>query len=161
LAAGLGGAIGLQSWRIVEYGLAASIHWYAPIIGGLAAGLVIALIADAVLPRCTRTAPDPHCPAPVPPRGTGDTESGAYSASATLQRLAEEKASLEHLDAERAYRGDPGFGKTTEHRILWNELLDLELQDIDERVNRICQAAAEASGHRSRTSDSNYDPHSH
>jgi hypothetical protein len=30
------------------------------------------------------------------------------------------------------------------HRILWRELLDLELQDIDEQVSRICRAAGGA-----------------
>ena len=74
------------------------------------------------------------------------------SASTTWQRLAEEKACLEHLDAERAYRGDSGFGKATEDRIVWRELLDLELQDIDEQVTRICQAAG-IFGRRSRMSN--------
>ena len=35
------------------------------------------------------------------------------------QRLAEEKAYLEHLDLER---GDPSFNKTIEERIIWGEL---------------------------------------
>lgn len=75
--------------------------------------------------------------------GTGKVKSEKCSASTTWQRLAEEKACLEHLDAERAYRGDSGFGKATEDRIVWRELLDLELQDIDEQVRRICQAAGD------------------
>jgi hypothetical protein len=58
------------------------------------------------------------------------------SMSTTWRRLAEEKTCLDHLDAERAYRRDSGFGKTTEDRILWSELLDLELQDIDEQARR-------------------------
>jgi hypothetical protein len=83
----------------------------------------------------------------------GNAKSEKCRASTTRQRLAEEKTCLEHLDAERAYRGDSGFGKTTEDRIVWSELLDLELQDIDEQVSRICQAAADASGPRSRMSN--------
>ena len=53
------------------------------------------------------------------------------------QRLAAEKAGLEQLDAERERRGDSRFGRAAEDRIVWNELLDLELQDIDEHVSRI------------------------
>jgi hypothetical protein len=135
-------ALGLK-W--VPYGVAA-------ITGGLVVGLLIALIADALFPR-TRISTDQ--PSPVWGRllGTANAKSEKCSASATRQRLAEEKTCLEHLDAERAYRGDSGFGKTTEDRIVWSELLDLELQDIDEQVSRICQAAADASGHRSRKSN--------
>jgi len=44
---------------------------------------------------------------------------------------------LERLDSERKRRGDPGFGKTTEHRIVWAELLELELEQIDEEMNRM------------------------
>ncbi len=85
--------------------------------------------------------------------GTGKVKSEKCSASTTWQRLAEEKARLEHLDAERASRSDSGFGKATEDRIVWRELLDLELQDIDEQVRRICQAAGDAFGRRSRMSN--------
>jgi len=65
------------------------------------------------------------------------------------QRLAEEEADLERLDAERKRRGDLGFGRAAEDRIVWGELLELELQDIDEQVNRICGAVGGAMG-RSR-----------
>lgn len=59
------------------------------------------------------------------------------------QRLAEEKAYLEHLDLERVHRGDPSFNKTIEERIIWGELLELELQEVDEQIERI----SETSGH--------------
>jgi len=57
------------------------------------------------------------------------------------QRLAEAATRLENLEAEREVRGDSRFGMTTENRIVWNELIELELQEIDEQVNRICSAA--------------------
>ena len=119
--------------------LALGLRWapgVAAIAGGLVVGLLIALIADALFPR-PRGSTDQHCPVSGRPLKTGNAK---CSASTTWQRLAEAKARLEHLDAERAYRGDPGFGKTTEERIVWGELIYLELQDIDEQVIRIGQA---------------------
>jgi len=117
---------------------------------GLVVGLLIALITDALFPR-TQTSRDQRSPAQLV--GSGEARSEKCSAVKIWQRLDEAKARLEHLDAERALRGDSGFGKTTEDRIVWGELLDLELQDIDERVSSICQAAGDASGRRSRRSD--------
>jgi hypothetical protein len=55
-------------------------------------------------------------------------------------RLAE-AARLERLEAERERQGDSHFGKTTENRIVCGELIELELQEIDEQVSRICSAA--------------------
>ena len=57
------------------------------------------------------------------------------------RRLTEGKSCLERLDAERQHRGDSRFGKATEDRIVWGELIELELQEIDEQVSRICDAA--------------------
>jgi hypothetical protein len=132
-------ALGL-TW--VPYGVAA-------ITGGLAVGLLIASIADALFP-VKRTSTDPQPLRSGPLSGAGNAKSGKCRESMIWQRLAAERSCLEHLDAERAYRGESGFGKTTEDRIVWGELLDLELQDIDEQLSRICQAAADASGHGSR-----------
>jgi hypothetical protein len=56
------------------------------------------------------------------------------------QRLPEEVACLERLDAERKRLGDSRFGMTTENRIVWGELIELELQEIDEQVRRACAA---------------------
>lgn len=76
-------------------------------------------------------------------------------ASTIRQRLAEEKAFLDQLDAEREYRGEPNFGRAVEDRVIWRELLILELHDIDEEVKRICQTTGEASDQPSRKSNSN------
>lgn len=59
--------------------------------------------------------------------------------SANRARLAGEKAYLDHLDEERARQGNSGFGMTAEERIVWGELLELELQDIDEQLSRLCE----------------------
>lgn len=56
------------------------------------------------------------------------------------QRLAEAVARLERLDAKRERRGDSRFGRTAENRIIWGELIELELQEIDEQVSRICNS---------------------
>ena len=62
------------------------------------------------------------------------------------RRLAEGEARLERLDAERARRADASLGRTTEERIVWRELLELELQEIDEQVSRIQDAAGRMAG---------------
>jgi len=112
----------------------------AVITAGLAAGLLIAFISDALYPP-TRTSTAQPSPVRERPSGADNRR-----ATAIRQRMAEEKAWLEHLDTERERRGDSGFGKTTEDRIVWGELLELELQDIDEQVNRIRGAAGRRPG---------------
>ncbi|MBZ5575195.1 MAG: hypothetical protein LAP40_01385 [Acidobacteriia bacterium] len=57
------------------------------------------------------------------------------------ERLAEAKASLDYLDLERSRRADPEFGKRIEAHIVWRELLDLEFDDAEERITRLCDAA--------------------
>ena len=52
------------------------------------------------------------------------------------KRLAKAAACLERLDAERACCRDPNLGKGMEERIIWRELLDLELQEFDEEIER-------------------------
>jgi hypothetical protein len=66
---------------------------------------------------------------------------GLCSYNAICDRLAEGAACLIRLDEERGRRGDSCFGKTAEDRIVWSELIDLEMQEIDEQVSRICDAA--------------------
>ena len=134
--------------------LALGLRWapygVAITTGGLVGGLLIALIVDALFPN-TRASTDQ--PSPSRMLGTGNAKSEKCNAKTIWQRLAEEKACLEHLDAERAGRGDSGFGRSTEDKIVWGELLDLELQDIDEQVSRICQAVGDACGRRTRRSN--------
>ena len=45
------------------------------------------------------------------------------------------------LDGERARRSNPDFGRMVENRVIWRELIDLELQEIDREVSRFCGAA--------------------
>lgn len=44
-------------------------------------------------------------------------------------------ADLEYLDEEHAAHGDPTLGKGIEKRIIWRELLDLELPAFDEETD--------------------------
>ena len=60
------------------------------------------------------------------------------------ERLAEAKASLDYLDAERTRRADPDFGRGLEDKIVWRELLELELEDAEDRITRMCKAAERA-----------------
>jgi hypothetical protein len=57
-------------------------------------------------------------------------------------RLAREKDYLNRL-AERGTRADRGLEKLIEQRIVWSELLELELQEIDEQMQRISSRMAE------------------
>ena len=57
------------------------------------------------------------------------------------ERLAKAGAYLEGLEEERAGRADPTLGKAIEKRIIWRELLDLELQEFDEEIERLSEVA--------------------
>jgi hypothetical protein len=52
----------------------------------------------------------------------------------TRQRLAQAFMRLRKIDLLREECGDGRLAKPVEERIVWRELLDLELQDIDERI---------------------------
>ena len=65
-------------------------------------------------------------------------------ATVTKDRLSEAKESLDYLEAERARRADPEFGKLIEQQIIWREILELELQDAEERITSMCDAAERA-----------------
>ncbi len=78
------------------------------------------------------------------PCAAGDVRIEPRLAETLRQRLIQEAACLERLDAERRASGDPHLGQPTEDRIVWSELIGLELQDIDERVARIRGANRES-----------------
>jgi ABC-type phosphonate transport system ATPase subunit len=66
-----------------------------------------------------------------------DVKAEPYPLDTTRRRLIEGAACLERLDAERERRGDSHFGKTTEDRVVWGQLIELELQEIDEQLSRL------------------------
>jgi len=116
---------------------------------GMIAVLLIVFIAVVLFVR-TRISAGRDSPVLKRRTGAGNPKLGKCDANPVRQRLAEEKARLERLDAERERRGDPGFGRTAEERIVWFELIELELQDIDEQVSRISHAASGAKGRSPR-----------
>jgi hypothetical protein len=65
-----------------------------------------------------------------------------YPPTSVGQRLKQANAALERLDAERQRLRDWRIGQAAEQRIVWNELIELELQELDEQVSRICAPAA-------------------
>ena len=95
---------------------------------------ILEAIAETLRPRRRASAGDTQ-PGPSV-QGTGEIE--PVLVRAARLRLAEEAASLEHLEVERRRLGDSNFGKSTENRIVWRELIELELQEIDEQLRRIC-----------------------
>jgi len=60
---------------------------------------------------------------------------------ATDERLDRGFSRLQDIQLVRNHRQDPLFGKLIEERIVWRELLELELQDVDEQIERISAAA--------------------
>ena len=56
---------------------------------------------------------------------------------ATDERLHRGFSRLKDIQLVRNHRQDPLFGKSAEERIVWRELLDLELQDVDEQIERV------------------------
>jgi hypothetical protein len=58
------------------------------------------------------------------------------------QRLDEAAACLDRIEFERAFWDDPNFGKSVEDRLISRELIELELQEADEQMARILDAAA-------------------
>lgn len=173
LGAGIGATAGWKaSWnRGFVFGLTFSIpsavlasllgvkwapYGIAIVTVGLVVGVLIAVIADSVFPSTREPTGQPQVSGRT--LSAGIARSAKVRSNAIRQRLAEEKSCLEHLDAERAHQGDSGFGKTTEERIIWGELLELELQDIDEQVSRIAQAADNALGPGARPSNDTRTP---
>ena len=59
-------------------------------------------------------------------------------------RLEQAKASLDYLELERSRRADPEFGRLLEDKLVWRELLELELQEAEERIAQLCDAAERA-----------------
>ena len=60
---------------------------------------------------------------------------------ATDERLNRGFSRLQDIQLVRNHRQDPLFGKSIEQRIVWRELLELELQEVDEQIERISAAA--------------------
>ncbi len=113
-------------------GFGSAPYGVAIMLGGLVTGLLTALIMDTLVPY---DAAPPGRRAPQLHRSSEPERPAARESRADTmrQRLAEEKACLDDLDAERRRRRDSGFGKATEEKVIWRELLDLELQEIDEK----------------------------
>ena len=59
----------------------------------------------------------------------------------TQKRLTEAFACLARLACEREQGDEPVFGRFIEQQIIWRELLELELQDTDEQIERIVATA--------------------
>ena len=68
----------------------------------------------------------------------------SFTEATTKDRLSKAKECLDYLEVEREYRADPGFGRLIEQQMIWRELLELELQDAEERITSMCDAAERA-----------------
>jgi len=62
--------------------------------------------------------------------------------SAVQQRLARSFSRLKDIQLVRDQLQAPNFGKSAETRIIWRELLDLELQEVDQQIEQILAAAS-------------------
>ena len=61
--------------------------------------------------------------------------------SPTRERLDRGFYRLQNIQLVRNHRQDPSFGKSTEERIIWRELLELELHALDEQIDQMAAAA--------------------
>jgi hypothetical protein len=61
----------------------------------------------------------------------------------TRQRLARAFSCLQSIQLARNHQQYPLFGKSLEERIVWRELIELELQEVDEQIERFSVAAVE------------------
>jgi hypothetical protein len=59
----------------------------------------------------------------------------------TRARLAEAYRCLRDIQLVRNHRGDPSFQKSLEQRMIWRELIDLEVQALDVSNNVEAQCA--------------------
>jgi hypothetical protein len=81
--------------------------------------------------------------------GTPSTSAGdilrVQSASClTRKRLVAAVSILEEIQRDRVDCRDALLNKLVEERIIWRELIDLELQEVDDQIERISEAAGEA-----------------
>ncbi len=75
-------------------------------------------------------------------RFTRGPERAAWEQNPSRRRLAEAYDCLQQLYRLREDERAPALGKILEERIVWRELLDLELQEIDEQIERISETSA-------------------
>ncbi len=76
-------------------------------------------------------------------RFTRGSERATSEQNPSRRRLAEAYDCLQQLDRLREDECAPALGKILEERIVWRELLDLELQEIDEQIERISETPAD------------------
>ena len=126
------------------FGLGWMPYGLAVIATGLFVGLVVASFLSVVFTDSpflpARKQPVP-CPT-VPPKKPAVER----TPDPIRRRLAQEKACVERLRAE--HRREAAID-----RIVWSELLELELQDVDEQLQRICGAANAATNEPPRQGD--------
>ncbi len=108
----------------------AGLPWIPFGVAALLPGVVAAAILAYIVTRFVFGAglPEPAGPI-IKPQAPGEAPAS--------RRLADAVAQLEHLENERIRRRDCRYDKRVEERIIWNELLDLELQEIDEQLSRM------------------------
>jgi hypothetical protein len=105
-------------------------------VGFLLASLVVRFLVAGPRPRASAASSQgspSHKPFHLPHNGNPVD----HPLSPIGQRLAGANFLLENLDSERARLHDSRVGSAAEQNIVWRELLELELQDIDEQVGRI------------------------
>lgn len=102
---------------------------------GVLAGICMGCLANRLLPSWeNESSPSPR------EKEKHESERGPVNEprrNAKHRRLLDEKACLDRLADERLRRADEAFGSSTESRIIWSELLELELQDVDDEVSRV------------------------
>lgn len=111
--------------------------WIPYCIGVLIIGLVVGLLMGFMVTEIHLSAntSGPACFSMAKAKRHEDR--GNADRDASRKRLEQGTAWLERLAEERLRLSDSEIGKAAEQRIVWEELLDLELQDIDEQLHHI------------------------
>jgi hypothetical protein len=67
----------------------------------------------------------------------------------TRERLARGFVLLERIQKKRSNRSDLSFATSSENQVIWRGLLELELQEIDEQIDRLAAGCERLAGERS------------
>ena len=134
---GIPPALGLHALGVTW--LPATVITVALVVGFFLAYLIIDLVVTA-------TVDGPPEPPPVYAPPALPALPSRPAVTAVGKRLADAKACLDEIDEERKHSGRTGLARMAEQRIVWNELLDLELQDIDEQLEQIRHAHSTPGG---------------
>jgi len=134
-----------SAWGAHSLGMPWIPYGITTIALGTADGLFLAFAVKELFPETPARAVARAEPEEAP-AGARSSPPGDPPAEGIHRRIFESMLALERLEAERERRGDRSYGAARESEMIWRELLDLELRNIDENADGIREAADDESG---------------